>query len=500
MALLSTAILWSCESVKVTTPDVADVVVSPDSATLLPGESMQLTVRVLDAGGNALSGLDVGWTTSDAGVATVSELGLVDAVARGTASIRASVDGQTGTASVRVVTGPAIALEPGAVTFTAVEGDPPPPAQTVAITNGGAGTLDGLTTVAAYAAGAEGWLDASLSTTTAPAQLRLNPAVEGLGPGTYRATITVSSAAADNSPVSLPVTLAVSERPPSIGLDPASVGFGAIEGESDPNPREVQITNQGGGSLTGLTREIVYGGGPQGWLEATLSGTTAPTTLILQPRTGTLPDEEYSAVVRVAAPVAANSPQEVAVTFTVGEPPPTDVAVEKTGPARATIGDEVEYVITVRNLGSALAVDIVVTDDLPAAVRFVGASDGGSEQEGVVTWPVIERLAPGDAVERRLLVDAPTVGELLNVAHSTARSDDPNPSNNDGSAPASRVSTIVDYPPLAITTGSPLADGAEGEAYSVQLDADGGDGSYGWTRTVGTAATAGAGRRRSDWG
>jgi hypothetical protein len=184
MALLSTAILWSCESVKVTTPDVADVVVSPDSATLLPGESMQLTVRVLDAGGNALSGLDVGWTTSDAGVATVSELGLVDAVARGTASIRASVDGQTGTASVRVVTGPAIALEPGAVTFTAVEGDPPPPAQTVAITNGGAGTLDGLTTVAAYAAGAEGWLDASLSTTTAPAQLRLNPAVEGLGPGT----------------------------------------------------------------------------------------------------------------------------------------------------------------------------------------------------------------------------------------------------------------------------------------------------------------------------
>jgi uncharacterized repeat protein (TIGR01451 family) len=251
------------------------------------------------------------------------------------------------------------------------------------------------------------------------------------------------------------------------------VGFGAIEGESDPNPREVQITNQGGGSVTGVTGEIVYGGGPQGWLEATLSGTTAPTTLILQPRTGTLPDEEYSAVVRVAAPVAANSPQEVAVTFTVGEPPPTDVAVEKTGPARATIGDEVEYVITVRNLGSALAVDIVVTDDLPAAVRFVGASDGGSEQEGVVTWPVIERLAPGDAVERRLLVDAPTVGELLNVAHSTARSDDPNPSNNDGSAPASRVSTI--------TTGSPLADGAEGEAYSVQLDADGGDGSYGWS-------------------
>jgi uncharacterized repeat protein (TIGR01451 family) len=475
MALLSTVVLWSCDSVKVTIPDVAEVVVTPDAATLLPGESMQLTARVLDAGGNTLAGREVRWTTSDVGVATVSELGRVAAVARGTASIRASVEGQTGSASVRVVTGPAIALDPGAVSFTAVEGEPPPPAQTVVITNGGAGTLNGLTTAAAYAAGAEGWLDASLSTTTAPAQLRLSAAVEGLVPGTYRATITVASPAADNSPVTLPVTLAVSEQPPSIGLAPASVGFGAIEGESDPNPRQVEITNQGGGSLVGLTREIVYGSGPQGWLEATLSASEAPTTLTLQARTGSLTEGTYSASVRVRAPAAANSPQDVDVSFTVGRPPPTDVALVKTGPSTADAATEIDYLIEVTNVGPALAVGVVVIDTLPEGVRLVETTGNGTAEGRVVTWPPIESIAVGEAVTRRVRVRVPSTGELLNVAASTATTEDPVSENNDGSSAQHRVLTSIrELADLVVQkTGPGSVDAAAPLAYTITVRNDG---------------------------
>jgi hypothetical protein len=88
----------------------------------------------------------------------------------------------------------------------AAEGAP----SSIAITNGGDGTISGLTVSVAYGAGAEGWLTATLSGTDAPATLDLSAAALPLS-GTYEATITVGSSGAGRAQVQ--VTLTVEPRP-----------------------------------------------------------------------------------------------------------------------------------------------------------------------------------------------------------------------------------------------------------------------------------------------
>jgi uncharacterized protein YjdB len=77
---------------------VAAVALSPNPAAALPGQTVQLTAVAKDAQGLAIPGKTFSWQSSSAAVATVSSAGLVTAVASGSATISASVDGVTGTA------------------------------------------------------------------------------------------------------------------------------------------------------------------------------------------------------------------------------------------------------------------------------------------------------------------------------------------------------------------------------------------------------------------
>ena len=69
---------------------VATVSVSPLSAALETGQSMQLTATPRDYAGNALVNRVVAWTTSEPTVATVSPTGLVTALGAGTCVVEAS--------------------------------------------------------------------------------------------------------------------------------------------------------------------------------------------------------------------------------------------------------------------------------------------------------------------------------------------------------------------------------------------------------------------------
>ena len=82
---------------------VASVEVAPTSATIHEGTTTTLTATPRDAEGGAFTGKTVSWTTSDAAVATVSSAGVVSGVHWGQATISASVDGFTGSATITVV-------------------------------------------------------------------------------------------------------------------------------------------------------------------------------------------------------------------------------------------------------------------------------------------------------------------------------------------------------------------------------------------------------------
>jgi uncharacterized protein YjdB len=89
-------------AVSVTDLPVALVTVNPSPASVYVGASVQLGATLKDANGNPLSGRTVTWTTSDGAVAAVDGTGLVSGIALGTATITATSEGQTGTATVTV--------------------------------------------------------------------------------------------------------------------------------------------------------------------------------------------------------------------------------------------------------------------------------------------------------------------------------------------------------------------------------------------------------------
>ena len=81
---------------------VATVVVSPNEVFLRKGGTVKLSAAAYDASGNVIVGRTVTWTSGDDHLATVSDTGLVTARRAGTVTITATIDGHSGTASVRI--------------------------------------------------------------------------------------------------------------------------------------------------------------------------------------------------------------------------------------------------------------------------------------------------------------------------------------------------------------------------------------------------------------
>src|SRR5439155_1512590 len=148
-----------------------------------------------------------------------------------------------------------------------------------------------------------------------------------------------------------------------------------------------------------------------------------------------------------------------------------DLTLAKTGPATVDAAQNLTYTITVTNNGPSDASAVVVQDTLPAGVTFVSASDAGSEAAGVVTWPAVASLASGATMLRTVTVTAPPTGTLINVARVDAATDDPDSTNNNGSAPGNRVSTLVgDIADLVVSKiGPATVDAAQSLTYTITV-------------------------------
>src|SRR2546426_1256363 len=84
-------------------PVVASVTVAPPSDTVIVGETTQLTATVKDAAGHVLTDRVVTWSSSNAGVATISSTGLVTGVtANAVTVITATSEGVSGSATITV--------------------------------------------------------------------------------------------------------------------------------------------------------------------------------------------------------------------------------------------------------------------------------------------------------------------------------------------------------------------------------------------------------------
>ncbi|MBX9928516.1 MAG: carboxypeptidase regulatory-like domain-containing protein [Gemmatimonadaceae bacterium] len=91
-------------------PTVAVVEVTPTAVALSPGQTRQFAAAPKTAAGVIVAGRTATWNSSSVTVATVDAAGLVTAVGVGTATVSATVDGKSGSATVTVTLPPVVSV------------------------------------------------------------------------------------------------------------------------------------------------------------------------------------------------------------------------------------------------------------------------------------------------------------------------------------------------------------------------------------------------------
>lgn len=190
---------------------------------------------------------------------------------------------------------------PASLAFSTLPGVTPA-SKTVNISAGGAATTWAVTSNAA-------WLNATVSSTLTPGVITVSANPAGLAQGAYSGSLSVFVPGATNSPVTIPVTLAV--KTAIMSVTPSSLTyFGAIG--LNPKPQNIQVTNTGSGTLTWTARATSQ------WLSLSGTSGSAPSTISVTPNTNGLATGSYTDTITVSSPDVTNSPATVGVSMQVG--------------------------------------------------------------------------------------------------------------------------------------------------------------------------------------
>ena len=84
---------------------------------------------------------------------------------------------------------------------------------------------------------------------------------------------------------------------------------------------------------------------------------------------------------------------------------------------RVLVGDQVDFVITIRNQGDVESFDFMVADQIPGGLSYLSDDQGGSINGDLVTWS-FDNLQPGEdqVINLTLQVDDPALRDFRNFA------------------------------------------------------------------------------------
>lgn len=230
-----------------------------------------------------------------------------------------------------------------------------------------------------------------------------------------------------------------------------------------------------------LPRNLVYEAGraeatprPAGFTETVTSGPGAGETTVVWRFTQLRPGDTVSIrlPVTVAADVADGTPLVNTAGVRSDETPrevtdrgrldvraSADLHIVKDGPARYVAGTEYTWSLDVTNRGPSDAQAVVVSDTLPAGVRFVSADAPCRFAAGAVSC-ALATLAARDTrtFAVTVSVDADRIGVLRNTASVSSDTDDPTPGDNEDSHdanpdPLADVTVVKTAAPEAIARG-----------------------------------------------
>jgi hypothetical protein len=134
-----------------------------------------------------------------------------------------------------------------------------------------------------------------------------------LAPGVYNATVTVTAAGADNSPQLIPITYTVRTQP-ILQVTPLVLNFASYLDSTLPASKTISVGNGGDGTVTWTATES------ENWIHlSTTSGTNSGTITVTIDSNGTVGTD--TAIITIAAPGSANTPQTVRAIHVVSASP-----------------------------------------------------------------------------------------------------------------------------------------------------------------------------------
>jgi len=175
--------------------------------------------------------------------------------------------------------------------------------------------------------------------------------------------------------------------------------------------------------------------------------------------------------VRISTPTDGDDPANntASVTTTIQRP---NVTIVKTGPATVNAGDDFTYTLTYTNTGTAPALNVVLTDTLPAGITFVSSTPAPSTITGATLQWNLGTLAPGanGTITLQVLAatDPPVGGGSVASVTNTGTIATPSPGDNPGDN-TSTTTTTIRWPDLSIVKTDGLTQVQPGDVVTYTL-------------------------------
>jgi len=284
-------------------PNPPDQFVTPTTTTV----GLPYTVSITTDNGGS-------WLTTSAGALTpvpldvaVNPAGLQPGIYTGTITFNmpgVANNPQTLNVALNVTSNPTLTSNPTATTglvFNYQIGQATPSVQNVSVDSTVGALSFSLTANQITTSNGVNWLlVGSLSSTTTPASFSVGVNPAGLNPGQYTGTLVLSAAGAN--PVSIPVTLNVSNVAiPLLTVLPQSLTF-TRQGASLTSPQAVTVGTTGASVSFALTESVTTPVGGSWLLVSAPSGPASagsPSTFFVGVTPGNLPTGQYSGIVTV---------------------------------------------------------------------------------------------------------------------------------------------------------------------------------------------------------
>jgi uncharacterized protein (TIGR03437 family) len=330
-----------------TTPVPLTLSITPVSATVETGGSVQFTATVTGGSGQAVTWSAGGVAGGNGTVGTINGAGLYTAPMSASASIpiTAAIGTVSASATVTVLNPappppppqpPAISLSRSLLSFSFQMGGGAVGPQVITVSNSGGSALSWTAVPSNF------WITVAPTAGSASGQFAVGIAPSGLAPGTYNGAVTVSGSGATAQSVA--VSLTVTAASAILSVAPGSLTFSYQIGASEPAAQALTMTNGGGGFLSWTASTSVP------WLIVTPQAGNAPSQPTVRVVTGGLTTGSYAGAINISAGTAGSMAIAVNLTISNDSSAPQITAVVNAASYGPEITQNTWITITGKNL------------------------------------------------------------------------------------------------------------------------------------------------------